>query len=292
MNFQETIENYRLQVEAGIEKWTPSEQERPSLLHRAMRYSLEAGGKRIRPVLLLAGYNLGPSRFDPVPAAVAVECLHTYSLIHDDLPAMDDSDLRRGRPSCHVQFDQATAVLAGDALLTHAFWLLADAYSGQPELSVALLRELSWAGGSQRLIGGQMEDIIHEKMDCSAEDLDYIHLNKTAALISAALTMGALISELDGKNIELARRVGQNLGLAFQIIDDILDATGTTENLGKTAGQDSVNQKNTYVKLHGLVDSRKRAREVTSEAVQDCQQLDGDTRFLIALIEWLEHRIN
>ena len=184
-----------------------------------------------------------------------------------------------------------SAVLAGDALLTHAFWLLADVYAGQPEMTVALLRELALAGGSGRLIGGQMEDIIHEKSDCTTEDLDFIHLNKTAALISAALTMGVIISGVDARNIELARRVGQDLGLVFQIIDDILDATSTTENLGKTAGQDTVNQKNTYVKIHGLEDSRKRARELTSEAVRDCRRMDGDTGFLIALIEWMEHRL-
>ena len=145
MNFEETFEVYRKQVEAGIGKWTPPVEERPAHLHRAMRYSMEAGGKRIRPVLLLAGHKLNPSRVDPIPAAVAIECLHTYSLIHDDLPAMDNSDLRRGRPSCHVQFDEATAVLAGDALLTYAFSLLAEAYACQPDLAVALIHELSEA---------------------------------------------------------------------------------------------------------------------------------------------------
>ncbi len=292
MIFKETFEVYQKQVEAGIGKWTPPVEERPSTLHRAMRYSMEAGGKRIRPVLLLAGHDLYPSPIDPMPAAVAVECLHTYSLIHDDLPAMDDSDLRRGRPACHVQFDEATAVLAGDALMTYAFSLLSEAYADRPDLAVALIRELSEAAGSRKLIGGQMADIIHEKNDCTAEELDFIHLNKTAALISASLSMGVMLSGQDGENLPLARRVGSNIGLAFQIIDDILDATSTSENLGKIAGQDTINDKNTYVKLHGLDKSRERAREVTTEAVKDCQKMKGDTRFLIALIEWLEHRIN
>ncbi len=292
MNFEDTYEAYRLQVEAGMEKWMPPADERPALLHQAMRYSLEAGGKRVRPVLLLAGCHLGASPVDPIPAAVAVECLHTYSLIHDDLPAMDDSDLRRGRPSCHVQFDEATAVLAGDALLTHVFWLLADAYADRPSLAVVLIREISHAGGSRKLIGGQMEDIIHEKTDCTSEQLDYIHLNKTAALISASLSMGVALSGVDGENLPIARRVGQNLGLAFQIIDDLLDATSTSEKLGKTAGQDSVNQKNTYVKLHGLEKSRQKAAETTAEALRDCRKLEGDTRFLIDLIEWMERRLH
>jgi len=292
MNFEETFEVYRKQVEAGIGKWTPPVEERPAHLHRAMRYSMEAGGKRIRPVLLLAGHKLNPSPVDPIPAAVAIECLHTYSLIHDDLPAMDNSDLRRGRPSCHVQFDEATAVLTGDALLTYAFSLISEAYASQPNLAVALIHELSEAAGSRKLIGGQMEDIIHEKNDCTADELDFIHLNKTAALISAALSMGVMLSGQDGENLQLARRVGSNIGLAFQIIDDILDATSTSENLGKIAGQDSINEKNTYVKLHGLDKSRERARAVTKEAVKDCLKMKGDTRFLIALMEWLEHRIN
>lgn len=292
MDFDNKLEHYRQIVEAGLDQWTPKPTTRPARIHEAMRYSLEAGGKRIRPVLLLAGHDLGTSRADPVPAAVAIECLHTYSLIHDDLPAMDDSDLRRGRPSCHIRFDEATAVLAGDALLTHALWLLAEAYHDQPPLAVALTRELGDAAGSLKLIGGQMEDILGEQSEYTAEQLDFIHLNKTAALITAAMTMGLMLTEADEYSINLMRKAGRKIGLTFQIVDDILDATSDSATLGKTAGQDAANKKNSYVTIHGLDASRKYARELTSSAVEACGKLHGDTSFLVSLIEWLEHRIH
>jgi geranylgeranyl pyrophosphate synthase len=257
-----------------------------------MRYSLEAGGKRLRPVLLLATAELSGVNDDcALPAAVAIECLHTYSLIHDDLPCMDNDDLRRGRPTAHKAFDEATALLAGDALLTHAFALLATAYAARPALAAVLVRELADAAGSRRLIGGQMEDLLAEKKnDATAEELEFIHLNKTAAMIEAALVMGGLCGGADEAVLATLRRAGRHLGLAFQIIDDVLDATADTATLGKTAGKDAKADKTTFVKLHGLDASRRLASEHTAAALTALDQLPGDRRFLSALITTMAAR--
>ena len=200
-DFQETFATYVGCIELGLNRLLPAVDAPPGRLHAAMRYSMGAGGKRLRPALVLGAAELfdPEGQIDPLPAAVAVECLHTYSLIHDDLPCMDDDDLRRGRPTCHKAFDEATALLAGDALLTLAFTLLATAYAAHPALAVALGRELGTAAGSTRLIGGQMADLLAEKKpDVSAADLEFIHLNKTAAMIEAALVAGALIGGAGG----------------------------------------------------------------------------------------------
>ncbi len=292
MELEKQLDHFRERIEEGITQWVPNGNTRPKVLHEAMNYSLKAGGKRLRPTLLLVASELYPKRADPIPAAVAIECLHTYSLIHDDLPSIDDSDLRRGLPSCHIQFNEATAVLAGDALLTHSLAVLADAYKDQPELATSLVGELSSAADSRRLIGGQMEDILAEDSDCSPEQLEYIHLNKTASLIQAALVMGVRLTWAETGQIRLAAELGRKIGLAYQIIDDILDATSDTETLGKTAGQDSDRKKNTYIKLHGLAQSRAKARELTAAAVEMCMEMEADTQFLTALIGRMEHRIN
>ena len=289
--FDSTLVHYCELARKGINLYLPTVDERPPQLHEAMRYSLEAGGKLVRPVLVLAGNALYPSLADPIPAAVAVECLHTYSLIHDDLPCMDDSDLRRGRSTCHVQYDEATAVLTGDALLTHAFWLLADAYRDHPEIASSLIQELGDAAGSRKLIGGQMEDILGEKNDYTSEQIDFIHLNKTAALLTASLMMGVHLTTANHDTHHHIRIVGRNLGLAYQIIDDVLDATSDSAILGKTAGTDTINEKNTYVKLHGLEKSRAKAKELTGLAVEHLLQLDADTTFIETLVERLEYRL-
>lgn len=285
------MESYRLRVETALDRWLPTATTRPARLHEAMRYSLQAGGKRIRPVLVLAAAELFPARADPLPAAVAVECLHTYSLIHDDLPCMDDSDFRRGRPSCHKQFDEVTAVLAGDALLTYAFFVLADGYARHPEIAQALVRTLSEAAGSERLIGGQAEDTLGEGQSLTAEEVEYIHRNKTAALLAACLRMGLLCTEATPDEVEIGARIGQNMGLAFQIVDDILDLTSDSQTLGKTAGQDAQNHKNTYVTIHGLAQSRLLVQALTSESRELCRELSPQTGFLSELIGYLQHRI-
>ncbi len=285
MHFTTKLNEAVARVEAALSVHVPSAETRPARLHAAMRYSLEAGGKRLRPVLLVAAAELrGAASADPLPAAVAVECLHTYSLIHDDLPCMDDDDLRRGRPTAHRAFDEATALLAGDALLTHAFALLAEAYAPSPVLAHALIRELADAAGSRRLIGGQMEDLLAEKKaDATAGDLEFIHLNKTAAMIEAALVMGGLLGGCDRPALGALRRAGRHLGLAFQIVDDLLDATADTATLGKTAGKDARAGKTTFVKLHGLEASRGLAADQSRAAIEALQSLPGDPAFLVSL---------
>ncbi|HVU37398.1 MAG TPA: farnesyl diphosphate synthase [Opitutales bacterium] len=291
-DFKATLKRHRADVDQAIARWLPKARTRPGVLHEAMLYSMQAGGKRLRPLLVLAGHALYPSKLDPFPAAVAVECLHTYSLIHDDLPCMDDSDLRRGLPTCHKKFGEATALLAGDALLTYALWLLADAYKKHPPVAAELVRLLGDAAGSQKLIGGQMEDLLGANAKPSAERLDYIHHNKTAALITASLLLGLRLTNAAPAKFKIMFEVGQNLGLAFQAIDDILDATASAEVLGKTPGLDERHGKLTYASLYGLDVARAKARKLTAAAVRGAEKLGGDNWFLLELIKELEYRVN
>jgi geranylgeranyl pyrophosphate synthase len=288
------LKSHVARVERGIDLHLPRADLRPGRLHAAMRYSMEAGGKRLRPVLVLATANLfGAGDDEALPAAIALECVHTYSLIHDDLPCIDNDDLRRGRPTAHKAFDEATALLAGDALLTHAFALLADTYAGRPAVACALVRELADAAGSRRLIGGQMEDLLAEKRtDPTRGDLEFIHLNKTAAMIEAALVMGGLVGGAAEGSLALLRRAGRHLGLAFQIVDDVLDATADRVTLGKTPGKDARVGKVTYVRLHGLEASRRLAAEQTAAARQAFASLGHETSFLSHLAETMLSRVS
>ncbi|MFP4540793.1 MAG: polyprenyl synthetase family protein [Opitutales bacterium] len=290
MDFPTTLEAYRNRIEASLSAALPPPGSRPARLHEAMHQSLEAGGKRLRPVLVLAAGALFPRRADPLPAALAIELLHTYSLIHDDLPAMDDSDLRRGRPTLHKAYDEVTAILAGDALLTEAFALLGREYLDTPEIGLRLVAELGEAAGSRRLIGGQAEDTAAEDRQISAGDLDYIHLSKTAALIEAACRMGLLCTTADESALATLTDGARHLGLAFQILDDILDVTSTEEAMGKTVGADAANAKNTYVALHGLEASREAARHHTDAALAALARLPADTSFLEELFRQLLQR--
>lgn len=291
MDFPAELRRYTAAVERGLDQHLPPADTPSTRLHAAMRYSLQAGGKRLRPVLVLAAADLLGAKADAaLPAAVAIECLHTYSLIHDDLPCMDNDDLRRGRPTAHKQFDEATALLAGDALLTHTFALLAESYAGQPALANALVRELGSAAGSRRLIGGQMEDLLAEKKAASAAELEFIHLNKTAAMIEAALVMGALVGGAPDATLATLRRAGRELGLAFQITDDVLDATADSATLGKTAGKDARAGKTTFVTVHGLDASRRLAKAHSAAAASAFRGLPGDPSFLLALVESMASR--
>ncbi|MBK8476446.1 MAG: polyprenyl synthetase family protein [Opitutaceae bacterium] len=292
MDFPTQLQHYRAEAEAALDRFVPAGRTRPARLHSAMRYSLEAGGKRIRPILVLAAAELFGRRSDAAAAAAAIECVHTYSLIHDDLPALDNDDLRRGRPTCHKAFDEPTAILAGDALLTHAFALLATHYADRPTLAVALVRGLGQAAGSTELIGGQMEDIEAERIPATRDQVEFIHNGKTAAMIAVSLACGGLIGGASPAELETLRRLGRELGLAFQVIDDVLDATATSAELGKTAGKDATAQKATMVRVLGLDGARERARAHTASALAEVSKLPGDTAFLRALVESLLHRGN
>ncbi|MGB0371679.1 MAG: polyprenyl synthetase family protein [Opitutales bacterium] len=291
-SFSDTFDAYISRVQSAIPEHLPSVNQKPEKLHQAMHYSMMAGGKRLRPVMLLAcAEGLGSSR-DLLPAAVALECLHTYTLIHDDLPAVDNSDLRRGRPTCHVEFDESTAILAGDGLLNYTFELLSEAYLDEPAIAVRLIKELSIAGGSRKLIGGQMTDIEAESQQAvlSGEELEFIHRNKTAALIQASVRMGSVLA--DSKKIEEAGKLGFAIGMAFQVIDDILDATQTTEALGKPAGLDDEREKSTYVSIYGLDEARLHAERYSAEAESLASGMFGAGSFFHSLVQSMSKRLS
>ncbi len=288
MEFKEKLAAFVARIDSAIDEITPAKNARPARIHESMRYSLSAGGKRIRPALVLASSELFESGVDALPAAVAVECLHTYTLIHDDLPAMDDSKLRRGVDTCHIRFDEATAILAGDALQTLAFELLATRYASDPKLAVELISTLSNTAGSQKLIGGQMEDILGESRSLSESELEFIHLNKTSALIEASLRMGAAIGGANGNQRQLISEYGRCIGLGFQIMDDILDATSDSQTMGKTVGADAAANKTTYVSVHGLQESRNRLAALTERACEICDSLGAS--FLKQLAGYLNDR--
>ncbi len=280
------------EVNIWLDRLVPSESFPPVHLHRAMRYSLFAGGKRLRPVLALASGEAFGARSETImPAACALEMIHTYSLIHDDLPAMDNDDLRRGRPTCHKAFGEATAILAGDALLTQAFIVLAaPAPAITPERQIRVIREISAAAATiDAMIGGQMADIEAEGRQIDSETLEYIHRSKTGAMIRASVVTGAIIAGASDEQIEKIGRYGQKIGLAFQIADDILDVTSTSEELGKTPGKDAAALKATYPAIHGIRASEARARKLVDEAVTLASELGVSSglleeiaRFIIA----------
>lgn len=286
-DFQDWARDVASKMERALADVLPAGTTPPQRLHAAMRYATLGGGKRVRPMLAFAAGALTDAPFDRLKiAGAAVEIIHAYSLIHDDLPCMDNDDLRRGRPTAHRQFDEATALLAGDALLTLAFQLLGRHYAHAPEIAAALLRELAGAAGSEQLIGGQMEDLLAEKKSgVTAGDLVFIHHRKTAAMIAAALAAGALCGGVDEGNLAALRDAGRHLGLAFQIVDDILDATADTATLGKTAGKDARAGKATFVSVHGLDAARAAAAEHTTTALAALRRLPGGAPFLVRLAE-------
>ncbi|UCF89621.1 MAG: polyprenyl synthetase family protein [bacterium] len=258
----------------------PPEDSHPARLVSAMRYSLFAGGKRIRPVLVLAASGAAGGREDDalVPAC-AIELVHTYSLIHDDLPAMDDDDFRRGRPTCHRAFDEGTAVLAGDALLTMAFDLLSE--GGQVtghELRLQMVRELARAAGWRGMVGGQQVDMDSEGTQADLPTLEYIHTHKTGALIRCSLILGGLSANADESTLKALGNYGERVGLAFQVVDDILDVTATTEEMGKDQGSDAARGKVTYPGLFGLEEARERARKLVQDAKAAVEGVDATGR--------------
>jgi len=281
------IEQQAEDVNEALNSILPNKITRPARLHEAMRHSVFAGGKRLRPALCIAACEAcGAKSDDALSAACALELLHTYTLIHDDLPAMDDDTLRRGKPTCHIQFDEATAILAGDALLTLAFEVLAKV----PNIGNALALELACSTGSRGVIGGQAEDLAAEGQPADADLVNYIHRNKTAALIRAACVMGGICAGADFQCLEKLAEYGECIGLAFQITDDLLDESSTVEELGKDIGSDHARKKMTYPAVYGAKQAKSRSEELIQEAKEVLQTLKGDTSFLNNLAEFMSCR--
>lgn len=284
----------REEINACLERLMPSSSTPPTRLHEAMRYSLFAGGKRLRPLLVIAAGEAFEGNLNYLlPTGCAFEMLHTYSLIHDDLPAMDNDDLRRGMPTCHRKFDEATAILAGDALLTWAFQVLAEMEVPHALIGrkIRVIAELAQAGGTVNgMIGGQMADIEAEGQTVNAETLAYIHRSKTGALIRAAVVCGGHMAGTTEDETRILGRYGECIGLAFQIADDILDVTSTSEALGKTPGKDVAVGKATYPALFGLEASRQKARDVVDEAVELVAPLGRRTDILVQLARFIVDR--
>jgi len=256
------------EVDAAMDAFLPKAKERPATIHAAMRYAVFAGGKRLRPVLCLAAAEAcGGEVSNALAPACALELMHTYSLVHDDLPAMDDDDLRRGRPTCHKVYGEAIGVLCGDALLTEAFIVLARTPASKRYGAREYITELAGTGGSRKLIGGQVMDLEGEGKALTKRDLIRIHEAKTAALLTSALRLGAMTANATPAKLEALSIFGYNLGLAFQVIDDILDVTQSTEVLGKTAGKDAAVEKSTYPSVMGLDQSREEAAKLTKTAM-------------------------
>ena len=258
-------------VNNALDRLLPGEDEFPQKLHKAMRYSVFAGGKRIRPVLAIASAETFGGLTDSIiDIACAVELIHTYSLIHDDLPAIDNDDMRRGMPTCHKVFGEAMAILAGDALLTSAFDVMADTHTSTDEERLLLLKtiqEIARAAGSTGMVGGQVVDIESEGKDVAFPVLEYIHIHKTGELILASIRAGAIMKNAGDKELEAMTRYGEAIGLAFQIADDILDVEGNKEDTGKNVGGDAKKEKVTYPSILGIEESKKRARELTDIAL-------------------------
>ena len=267
MNLKAYLRSRQKEIDHALDRYLPKANTKPATLHKAMRYSLFAGGKRLRPILCLASAEAcGGKIANAMPFACALECIHTYSLVHDDLPSMDDDDFRRGRPTCHKVFGDGIAVLAGDALLTIAFEIVSTAQpSPRYDMSI-LLREIAVAAGSQKLIAGQVADLEAEGRNVKRDQLLYIHENKTAAILTSSVRLGAMSANADAKKLRAITNFGRGLGLAFQVIDDILDVTQTSEILGKSAGKDVAAKKATYPAVIGLEKSRAEARRLTRQA--------------------------
>jgi geranylgeranyl pyrophosphate synthase len=283
----------RALIDAHLERLVPADTQEPRAVHAAMRWSLFAGGKRLRPALVLAtGEAFGARAARLTQTACAFELVHTYSLVHDDLPAMDDDELRRGRPTCHVRFGEATAILAGDALQALAFQCIAEDAELDARVRVRLIAELARAAGTPGgMVAGQAHDLAAEsRAGVTAAELDSIHRLKTGALIVAAARAGALVAEASEPEIERISDYAAALGLLFQITDDLLDVTATAETLGKTPGKDARAQKATYPALHGLEATQERARAVYTQALDALSQIERPTTLLRSIARLILER--
>jgi geranylgeranyl pyrophosphate synthase len=290
---RERLSDYRARVEAALDATVPPETLEPTNVHSAIRWSLLGGGKRLRPALLLAtGEAFGGDREAMLATACALEMVHTYSLIHDDLPSMDDDELRRGRLTCHKKFGEATAILAGDVLQTLAFKAIAEDTGLQPETSLRIIRELATAAGTpDGMVAGQAFDLEAESREVTGEELERIHRCKTGALIRAAVRCGAIIARADETELESVSRYASQLGLLFQITDDLLDITATAADLGKTPGKDARSRKATYPALYGLEAARARAATAHQQACAALDELERPAGLLRGIADYtLERR--
>ena len=282
------FEEDRLAVDAQLERLLPRDSAKPPSIHQAMRYSVFAGGKRIRPILCLEAARIfaGDAAAALYPGC-AIEFIHTYSLIHDDLPALDNDDLRRGKPTSHKKFGEATAILAGDGLLTLAFETIAAA-PVSPERRLAMVTEIATAAGTiNGMVGGQVADLESEGKQVGPETLEYIHRSKTAALIRASVTSGALCAGAATEDVARLRRFGETIGWAFQVTDDILDVEESSAALGKTAGKDLAQQKATYPAVFGLARSHEIAEDLSTKAIAELQVYGSRAEHLRAIAEYL-----
>lgn len=276
-------------VDDALDRLIPSEQTEPQRLHEAIRWSVFGGGKRFRPALLVAaGNTFGASDEDLVTVAAAVEMIHTYSLIHDDLPAMDDDDLRRGRATCHKKFDEATAILAGDALQVLAFEAIALDAGLSENTRLCLVADLAIASG--KMVAGQQLDLESEGKAISAADVERIHKNKTGALISFSAVAGAIIAGASGSDLDAVQRYADRVGLLFQITDDVLDITESTSTLGKTAAKDVGSGKATFPSIYGIDGSREMIKSVHRQALDELEQIDRPTGLLRQIADYIVAR--
>ena len=293
MEFKESLKEKSKYIESLLNEYMPKEEGYQATIMKAMNYSLKAGGKRLRPILTLEACKIvGGNEEDVLPFAVAIEMIHTYSLIHDDLPALDNDDLRRGKPTNHKVFGDAMAVLAGDALLNYAFEvMLSNSINKEnPQKYLRAINEIAKSSGIHGMIGGQVVDVESENKTISKDKLDFIHLNKTAAIIIGCMRAGAIIGNANAEELEKITRYGRNIGLSFQIVDDILDIIGDESKLGKHVGSDIENHKSTYPSLLGLEESKAIAKQLIDEAKENIKDLKEDSRFLDGLADYIIDR--
>lgn len=293
MDFLKEFEERIIEVNKSLEKFNEEKEAPQNTIYKAMNYSLHAGGKRIRPVIMMAAAELmGASRESIMPFACAIEMIHTYSLIHDDLPCMDDDDLRRGKPTNHKVYGEAMAVLAGDALLNKAFEIMLKNSQISPNMTLAAMAEIANAAGTEGMIGGQVIDIESEGKPIDAVTLMTLHLHKTAALIMVSARVGALLGGGGREDLLAMEEFARYLGIAFQIKDDILDVTGNEEILGKKIGADAAKKKSTFVSLYGIEQSENMLSDYTQKAIDSLSHYGEKAEFLIELSKFLLSREN
>ncbi len=293
MNFKEELKNRVVNIEDLLNEYMPKVEGYQKTIFDSMNYSLKAGGKRLRPILTLEACKLvGGNEKDAYPFAVAIEMIHTYSLIHDDLPALDNDDLRRGRKTNHKVYGEAMAILAGDGLLNYAYEImLRESLSkGEPEKYLKAINEIAKASGIYGMIGGQVVDIESEGKSIDMEKLDFIHMNKTAAIIIGCMRAGAIIGGASEEELEHVTKYAKNIGLSFQIVDDILDIVGDEAKLGKKVGSDIDNEKSTYPSLIGLEKSKETANKLIAEAKMSIDYINKDSEFLNNLADYIVDR--